>query len=174
MPSKGWGSSRSEEVTIEAYDKLNRKYSDVVTGTWTQSLSIGTKVIWEAGPLVSDPANHCGMTRFAAQLNQITNLEEGWIPLTDSRLRPDLRAREQGRLEDAERHKVRVEEAQRRRRADLEESGKSYEPLFFQISPDGKFWNIKTGQENYWTHRESRFKSCPVPDIFELSEDSQQ
>lgn len=168
VPSKGWGSSRSEEVTIEAYDPKHQLYQNRVVGTWTQSLSMDSKVIWKVAPLVDNPTNHCGFTLFAAQLNEITKIEQGHLPPTDSRLRPDLRSREEGRLEESEREKVRVEDGQRRRRKELEDAGEVHEPRFFQTTDAGKSWKLKAGDSSYWAEREKDFEEANLVDIFDL------
>ncbi|CRK40985.1 hypothetical protein BN1723_018799, partial [Verticillium longisporum] len=51
-------------------------------------------------------------TQFAAQLNEITEIEKGRLPPTDSRLRPDQRQAELGDLDAAEETKVVLEEEQ--------------------------------------------------------------
>ena len=46
----------------------------------------------------------------------MTSVEKSHIPPTDVRLRPDQKALEEGRVEEAENIKLEVEEAQRNRR----------------------------------------------------------
>lgn len=167
LPSKsGWGSSRSEEIIIEAFDAQNKKYNKDATGSWTRSLSIDSQEIWKVSNLVNEPESHCGFTGFAAQLNEITAIEKDRLPPTDSRLRPDLRFREEGNLKDAERYKIQVEERQRRRRAELEEAGLSHQPQFFKSTDDGKRWIIKDGEEGYWRSREKRFEGLNICELF--------
>lgn len=182
VPTKGWGAGRSEAVTIEAYDASNNKYAQTVSGTWTQKLQLGSTVIWQVGTLTDGPAMRCGFTTFAAQLNELTEIEADRLPLTDSRLRPDLRAREQGDLETAETEKVRIEEGQRRRRAELESTGQAYNPKFFTRahSEEGaggaaggtalgnQTWELVTGEKGYWSMREVGFARTGSLDLFDL------
>lgn len=156
--------SRSEEVVVEAYDPTGKRYEKKITGNWISELVMGTQTVWKAGQLVDNAQDHCGFTKFAAQLNEVTEVEEGHLPPTDSRLRPDLRSREEGRLEEAELYKVKIETGQRQRRTELESAGSAHEPLFF--THDGKDWMPKGGSDNYWIARQKGFVN--VPSIFAL------
>ncbi|CCG81997.1 Sterol binding ankyrin repeat protein [Taphrina deformans PYCC 5710] len=166
LPAKGWAAGRSEEVTIEAYDAKNKKHNKSVSGTWTNNLTLDKSIIWSTGTLVDEPNSRCGFTTFATQLNEITELEANCLPRTDSRLRPDMRAREQGNLEGAETQKVAIEERQRKRRAELEEAGQTHEPRYFESTADGGTWTMKSGDGNYWVERERGFKSAELIDLF--------
>jgi hypothetical protein len=72
------------------------------------------------------------------------------LPPTDTRLRPDQRAFEEGRLEEAEQMKAILEQRQRERRAELEE--KQLVPRFFTKDSTGE-WVYKGG---YWEARQSK------------------
>ncbi len=89
-------------------------------------------VIWQAGALVDGAAARYGFTALAASLNEVTRAEAGRLPPTDSRLRPDQRAAEQGELERAEALKQRLEEAQRARRQRLDAEGREWRPRWFE------------------------------------------
>ena len=69
---------------------------------------------------------------FALQLNYLTPELKQRLPPTDSRLRPDQRALENGETETAIKEKHRLEENQRARRKDLEKSGKDYSAAYFE------------------------------------------
>lgn len=79
-------------------------------------------VAWKRRMPPPDAEKYYGFTILAAQLNE---MEEGVAP-TDSRLRPDQRLMEEGRWDEANREKVRLEEKQRavrrRREAEAEEA----------------------------------------------------
>lgn len=68
-----------------------------------------------------------GFTYFAMSLNEITKDIEGKLPPTDSRLRPDQRAFEEGNVDKAEELKQQLEGAQRERRKE----GKAPNPHWF-------------------------------------------
>ncbi|KAL4924687.1 oxysterol-binding protein related protein OSH3 [Aspergillus undulatus] len=168
----GMFSGRSEEVTTKLLDSSGRESSLGLTGNWTSNLTLtpsNTK-IWAAGPLVSNAPKHYGLTAFAAALNEITPLENKKIPVTDSRLRPDQRALEDGDVDRAEEVKVQLEEAQRTRRREMEENGESWEPRWFSKvaeAPDGEnVWRLKGGKDGYWEER-SRGGWSGVTPVFE-------
>lgn len=154
--AKGMFGGRSEEVDVKLYDPDGGELETSMTGTWTKSLITKSgALIWTVGPLVDQPEKHYGMTLFAASLNEITSLEHGKLPPTDSRLRVDQRALEEGRCDDAERLKNDVEEAQRRRRKQMEEEGVEWIPKFFSRVADGDqvAWKLRSGEAGYWESR---------------------
>ena len=81
---------------------------------------------------------------------------------TDSRLRPDQRALEDGDVDQAEALKARLEEHQRARRRVLEEHGEEWKPRWFnKVSTveaaalgDEEVWKLKGGKDGYWECRE--------------------
>ncbi|KAL2823507.1 Oxysterol-binding protein-domain-containing protein [Aspergillus cavernicola] len=174
----GMFSGRSEDVSTKLLDPSGREPSPPLglSGTWTSSLNITRNnsstgpSIWTAGPLVHNAPKHYGLTTFAAALNEITPIEATKIPPTDSRLRPDQRALEDGDVDRAEEVKVQLEEAQRARRRELESSGELWEARWFtrvDETPDGEaVWRLKNGKEGYWEER-SRGSWSSVPVVFE-------
>ena len=178
--TKGMFSGRSEDVGVQTYDSDGDEQSLGLVGKWTTSLTItengNTKgsesPIWGVAELVPDAAKRYGFTTFAAQLNEITPMEKGKLPPTDSRLRPDQRAAEDGDFEEAEMIKGRLEEAQRSRRKALEEEGSSWAPKWFEkvAGADGngeEVWVAKTGQDSYWEKR-TKGEWGEVEKIFDL------
>lgn len=171
--AKGMFGGRSEEVNVECYGPDGRDVGSGMSGTWTGGLrttgKAGAKDLWKVGSLVDNAAQTYGMTTFAATLNEITELEKGNVATTDSRLRPDQRLAEDGKLDDAEVSKKQLEEAQRDRRRVLEESAGTHRPRWFakiEDSPDGEeVWKIKTGKDSYWEERE-RGSWTGVQEIF--------
>ncbi|KAL3470804.1 Oxysterol-binding protein-domain-containing protein [Aspergillus californicus] len=174
----GMFSGRSEEITTKLLDNTSRETSLGLSGSWTSSISqtnnsspIGPP-IWTAGALVHNAPKHYGLTTFAATLNEVTPIEDKKVPASDSRLRPDQRALEDGDVDRAEEVKVQLEEAQRARRRNMEASGKSWEPRwFYEVAGtqggDGEgVWGLKGGKEGYWEERGKGTWSS-VPDVFE-------
>lgn len=161
--SKGMFGGRSEDVQIETYGADGVHTGLSLSGTWTASLrkveagKAAGEELWRVGPLVGNPAQTYGMTTFAATLNEITSLEKGKLPPTDSRLRPDQRFAEEGKLDEAEGWKVKLEEAQRSRRKQLEEKGVEHKPRWFVKAATGadgeEVWKLKGGKEGYWEER---------------------
>lgn len=169
----GMFSGRSEEVATRAVDSYNKPLPLGLTGSWPSSLSLtrdgspSGKPIWTAGPLVPDAPKHYGLTAFAATLNEITSIENSHLPPTDSRLRPDQRALEEGDLDRAEEVKVQLEEGQRARRREMEAAGESWIPRWFTLVSDGSdgetVWRLKGGKDGYWEERARGTWSGVVP-----------
>lgn len=180
----GMFSGRSEEVTVKAFDIHGHPLPLGLAGTWTNSLqltehgSVTNKTIWSVGSLVDQATKRYGFPVFAATLNELTPIEANKLPPTDSRLRPDQRALEEGNLDAAEELKARLEEKQRERRREMEEKGITYKPRWFaklsdlhpssNAAADGEvIWKLKTGKDGYWEERARGEWSGVVP-IFKL------
>ncbi|KAF6807530.1 oxysterol-binding protein [Colletotrichum sojae] len=177
--SKGMFGGRGEDVQVETYGPDGVHTGSSLSGTWTGSLRVvqagkaAGQEIWRVGKLVDNAANTYGMTTFAAALNEVTQIEKGRLPPTDSRLRPDQRLAENGDLDQAEEWKVKLEEAQRDRRRVLEEKGEEYKPKWFVKvgqGPEGEeVWKLRTGKDSYWEERSKGTWSGVVP-IFDVEE----
>lgn len=170
--SKGMFSGRSEDVVVQVFDSQGEQLSLGLVGKWTSSLAIThdslpatEPAIWTAADLVPDAGKRYGLTIFSASLNEINPLEAGKLPPTDSRLRPDQRGLEDGDLDTAEELKAKLEEAQRKRRKVMEETGKEWMPRWFEKRKtteegqgggggDGEeIWVARGGKEGYWDCR---------------------
>lgn len=176
----GMFAGRSEEVLVQAFDNAGSILPSGATGKWTTDLQLTSngqpigKTIWKVGSLVDKAEKHYGLTTFAAALNQVTAIEEGHIPPTDSRLRPDQRALEDGDVDKAEALKARLEERQRARRKVLEEHGQEWKPRWFSkvgaaeaAALDGEeIWRLKGGKDGYWECRE-RGEWGDLTEVFE-------
>ncbi|XP_030593413.1 oxysterol-binding protein 2 isoform X1 [Archocentrus centrarchus] len=131
--------------------------------------TLSPKLLWKKYPL---PENAENMYYFSALALTLNELEEG-VALTDSRLRPDQKLMEEGRWDEANSEKQRLEEKQRavRRRREAEASdaldeGREYEgyqPLWFYQRRDSL-----TGETNfvykggYWEAKERQdWSMCP-------------
>ncbi|KAK4168941.1 Oxysterol-binding protein-domain-containing protein [Cladorrhinum sp. PSN259] len=171
--SKGVFGGRGEEVVVESFGPDGKHAGVSLQGTWTGGLKMnpGGKEVWIPGKLVDNYQQTYGMTQFAAGLNEITTVEKGKLPPTDTRLRPDQRLAENGELDKAEEWKVKLEEAQRIRRRVLEDSGEEYKARWFVKVQDGggdgdEVWKLKGGKDGYWEER-ARGEWGGVVDIFE-------
>ncbi|XP_035513575.1 oxysterol-binding protein 2 isoform X2 [Morone saxatilis] len=134
--------------------------------------TLSPKLLWKKYPLPENAENMYYFSALALTLNE----QEDGVGLTDSRLRPDQRLMEEGRWDEANSEKQRLEEKQRavRRRREAEASdalddGREYEgyqPLWFQQRRDSV-----TGETNfvykggYWEAKERQDWSM-CPDIF--------
>ena len=159
--AKGMFAGRSEELTAQTFDSHGQELPLGLHGTWVNSVQLtehGTvtkKTIWSAGSLVDQASKHYGLTTFAASLNEVTDIEEGKLPPTDSRLRTDQTMLEQGNHSEAEEVKTQLEEGQRARRKEMEERGEEWRPRWFTRMEIGQevVWKLKTGKDGYWEER---------------------
>lgn len=110
-------------------------------------------LVWQAHPRPSGiPFN---LTPFVVTLNAITEPLRPLLPPTDTRLRPDQRAMEDGEYDFAATEKNRVEEKQRAARRAREAIGEEFKPKWFEKRLDKvtgeEYWETN-GQ--YWRARE--------------------
>lgn len=121
-------------------------------------------LLWQAHERPKAPFN---LTSFAITLNALPDQLRSWIAPTDTRLRPDQRAMEEGRYSDATDDKHRVEEKQRAARKARELRNEAYEPLWFtktQHPVTNEIYYKPTG--NYWKIRSERKLTGYSQDIF--------
>ena len=154
-----WNKKNKNSITGTVFSS-----SDVpqgtLDGTWDHAIHFTPdrgerKRIWTANSFPPDASRHYGFTSFATGLNELTPELAASLPPTDSRRRPDPRLLEEGKLEEAEAEKVRLEEAQRDRR----KRGVDVKPRWFEKVSDGK---DEEGQEwvfkkTYWSARETEW-----------------
>uniref|UniRef100_A0A3Q3X2Z8 Oxysterol-binding protein n=1 Tax=Mola mola TaxID=94237 RepID=A0A3Q3X2Z8_MOLML len=170
----------ARKVTGVVMDK-NGKAHYVLSGTWDEKMefsrvmqssrggengtegkqktvyqTLKAREVWRRNPLPEGAETTYYFTALALTLNEP---EEGVAP-TDSRMRPDQRLMEDGRWEEANAEKQRLEEKQR------SASHESYQALWFERSEDhttGEQVHIYKG--GYWEAKErSNWEGCP--DIF--------
>ncbi|KAJ2619254.1 Oxysterol-binding protein 3 [Coemansia sp. RSA 1290] len=101
------------------------------------------------------------------RLNELVPETSQDLPPTDTRFRPDQRAYEEGRVDDAEYIKNELEEAQRARKRDRDAQGVTWTPQWFEESddadsPTGRAWTYKGG---YWDAR-AHHAFPPTVDLF--------
>ena len=172
----GMFGGRSEEVTVQAFDSSGRALPLGLQGRWTSHLNLTNngadtgKAIWNVGELVANAPSRYGFTSFAASLNEVTLIEDGRLPITDSRLRPDQKAAEEGDLDRAEALKARLEERQRARRRVMEEHGEEWQPRWFvkaeTAEGEEEIWKLKGGKDGYWEER-SKGEFTGLVDVFQ-------
>ena len=86
-----------------------------------------------------------GFTRFAMELNELDPDMSKYLPITDTRFRPDQRLLEEGNLTAAENLKLHLEQAQRDRRKRKEQDSIQHEPRWFSKC-------ITSGGEETWEY----------------------
>lgn len=106
------------------------------------------------------------LTKYAVQLNDDNPHLLEWVAPTDARRRPDQRAMEEGRYDDAAEEKYRLEEKQRKVRKQREQEGVEWDPKWFSrdVHPvtGDQYWRFT---RDYWRNRAShKWDACD--DIF--------
>ena len=166
---RGWTSKGAYEVKGQVTDEFGRTRI-AIAGFWNDKLlarkvndgenpdrpTSNPYVIWQANPRPEAPFN---LTAFAITLNALNPTLKKYLPPTDTRLRPDQRAMEEGQYDFAAEEKNRLEEKQRARRAERQRNGESVhgKPRWFKPAVDKEyiqgeeFWQF-TGE--YWEVRE--------------------
>lgn len=120
-------------------------------------------LIWQAAARPKVPFN---LTAFAVTLNGVDDKLKPWLAPSDTRLRPDQRAMEDGLYDEASDEKHRVEEKQRAARKERETKNITYEPNWFvkkkhPLTGDA-YWEYNG---DYWTNRRDK-KLADSADIF--------
>jgi len=174
FPKSSNSSQKNEFYGDIIYDNVVKRK---IFGQWHESFLCGmdntAKTIWRMGAMPEDANLYYGFTRFAIELNELSEDIRNELPPTDARYRPDQRCLENGDVEQAELEKHRIEEMQRKRRRDMEARGESHEPLWFQPAntttmsacKEEKEW---TFTQQYWLKRDSpggfkAIKPSPFP-----------
>lgn len=150
-----WGGASSRN---KVEGKLESDSGEMeIVGKWDESISKKTgskssETVWTINEFPSDAPKYYGFTSFGVQLNEITPDLKEKLPPTDSRLRPDQRAFEDGKVDDAEDGKQKLEAKQRERRKEWEgkKAGAERPPQFFK-QEGGDEWRYRG---NYWERRE--------------------
>uniref|UniRef100_A0A1A8N9A4 Oxysterol-binding protein n=3 Tax=Nothobranchius TaxID=28779 RepID=A0A1A8N9A4_9TELE len=148
--SKGGSGVDQEEVPSPAAD--------------TVEVIPGSQLLWRIAPRPANSTQMYSFTCFAMQLNELRKEMEGVIPQTDCRLRPDIRAMENGDIDLASEEKKRLEEKQRAARKNRSKSDEEWKtrnpplgPRWFQQGQNphtrsqdwlfsGGYWDRKYGQ----------------------------
>uniref|UniRef100_A0A4W4G6M2 Oxysterol-binding protein n=1 Tax=Electrophorus electricus TaxID=8005 RepID=A0A4W4G6M2_ELEEL len=122
----------------------------------------GSQLLWRISPRPANSAQMYSFTSFAMQLNELDEETEAVIPKTDCRLRPDIRAMENGDIDMASEEKKRLEEKQRAARKGRSKPEEECKTRWFQQGSnpytDGPDWLFSTA---YWNRDYSQ-----VPDIY--------
>ncbi|KAG9755238.1 hypothetical protein KCU59_g126, partial [Aureobasidium melanogenum] len=154
------------------YARPTPGYEDENLGTSTKSQESNQAIlVWEAGPRPQGiPFN---LTPFVVTLNALPQRLQPLLAPTDSRFRPDQRAMEEGRYDDASVEKNRVEEKQRARRREREAAGEHFEPRWFKLAKHpvtgeeywhfgGEYWGIRDRVAN----GEASWKEAGLEEIY--------
>ncbi|KIV81503.1 hypothetical protein PV11_03683 [Exophiala sideris] len=128
------------------YARITEGFEDEAVGEGKSKGQSGHQafLVWEAHARPTGiPFN---LTPFVVTLNAVSETLRPHLPPTDTRLRPDQRAMEDGEYDRAATEKNRVEEKQRAARRQREAAGEEWRPKWFEKKRDPV-----TG-ESYWEH----------------------
>ena len=119
------------------------------------------RCVWRPGPLPEDYERYYGFSRFAIELNELEPGHVAILPPTDSRFRPDQRLLEEGKVQEAEASKLKLEETEEKRIKTNQQLGKCHEPKWFRRTAvasddeDGEKWEFAN---TFWDARaDSKF-----------------
>ncbi|KAM8874630.1 oxysterol-binding protein-related protein 1 isoform 2-T2 [Spinachia spinachia] len=122
----------------------------------------GSQLLWRIAPRPANSTQMYSFTSFAMQLNELHPEMEASLPRTDCRLRPDIRAMENGDIDVASEEKKRLEEKQRAARKDRSKCEEEWKTRWFQQGPnphtDSQDWLFCS---EYWDRKYSQ-----LPDIY--------
>lgn len=122
----------------------------------------GSHLLWKIAPRPPNSTEMYSFTTFAMHLNELDQEMETVIPKTDCRLRPDIRAMENGDIDLASEEKKRLEEKQRAARKKRSKSDEDWKTSWFHqgLNPHNgvQDWLFSSG---YWDRNYSH-----LPDIY--------
>ncbi|XP_038159723.1 oxysterol-binding protein-related protein 1 isoform X1 [Cyprinodon tularosa] len=122
----------------------------------------GSELIWKIAPRPENSAKFYAFSTFAMQLNELDKNMEEVLPPTDSRLRPDIRAMENGDIDLASTEKKRLEEKQRTAHKNRSKSTEEWKIRWFKQGPNphnkAQDWLYAKG---YWDRNYAQ-----LPDIY--------
>ena len=168
---RGWKAASAYQVSGKVVDRegspkwsIGGRWNDKIYARHTPGFeapvsgqdpeSAKTILVWQCHDRPSGiPFN---LTPFVITLNALPKGLKECLPPTDTRLRPDQRAMEEGEYDSAANEKHRVEEKQRAKRRERETRGEEYQPKWFsraKCAVTGEEYWAHNGR--YWTSRES-------------------
>ncbi|KAM4704755.1 oxysterol-binding protein-related protein 1 isoform 2-T2 [Rhinophrynus dorsalis] len=122
----------------------------------------GSVLLWRIAPRPANSVQMYNFTSFALSLNELDKGMESIIPKTDCRLRPDIRAMENGEIDLASEEKKRLEEKQRAARKNRSKSDEDWKIRWFHQGSNphngAQDW-LYTG--SYWDRNYTN-----LPDIY--------
>ncbi|GFF53658.1 putative oxysterol binding protein [Aspergillus lentulus] len=176
---RGWKASSAYQVTGKVVDRdgtprwsIGGRWNDKIYARHTPGFeaqvsgqdpeSAKTCLVWQSHPRPSGiPFN---LTPFVITLNALPEGLREHLPPTDTRLRPDQRAMEDGEYDLAANEKHRVEEKQRAKRREREARGEEYRPQWFTRA------KCPITGEEYWAHN-GKYWECRERHDWSASED---
>ncbi|KAI1887138.1 hypothetical protein AGOR_G00203040 [Albula goreensis] len=159
VKSRYWGSdSNMNEVQGTVLDQAGNVVHRF-GGLWHEGIFCDTlptpQCIWKPNPQPKDHFTYYGFSSFAMEMNELTPELKPLLPTTDTRLRPDQRMLEEGRVDEADKLKDDIENKQRDRRKAMSKKGEEHIPRFFRKTLDAAGREVWLSNGTYWKIREN-------------------
>ncbi|XP_026171309.1 oxysterol-binding protein-related protein 7 [Mastacembelus armatus] len=159
VKSRYWGSDTNKNEVQGTVLDQSGSVIHRFGGLWHEGIFCDTlptpKCVWKPNPQPKDYLLYYGFSTFAMELNELTPDLKTLLPSTDSRLRPDQRMLEEGKVEESDRKKDEIEEIQRERRKEFVKRGEEHVPRFFKKAKDSCGRDVWLTNGTYWKLREN-------------------
>ncbi|XP_053270295.1 oxysterol-binding protein-related protein 7 [Pleuronectes platessa] len=159
IKSRYWGSDTNKNEVQGTVLDQSGSVIHRFGGLWHEGIVCDTlptaKCVWKPNPQPKDHQLYYGFSSFAMELNELHPDLRPRLPPTDSRLRPDQRLLEEGRVDEADRKKDEIEEFQRTWRKELGQKGEEQVPRFFKKAKDSCGRDVWLSNRTYWKLREN-------------------
>ncbi|XP_077469626.1 oxysterol-binding protein-related protein 2-like [Stigmatopora argus] len=142
---KGDKKNKTEEPTgLE-----NEDADDMPEVQETVSVIPGSTLLWRTEPRPAHSSQMYSFTNFAMSLNELDSGLEAILAPTDCRFRPDIRAMENGKMDEASQEKERLEDKQRIARKQRAKHEEEWSTKWFQLGTNpctgSQDWNYSGG-----------------------------
>ncbi|XP_031171234.1 oxysterol-binding protein-related protein 7 isoform X1 [Sander lucioperca] len=159
VKSRYWGSDTNKNEVQGTVLDQSGSVIHRFGGLWHEGIYCDTlptpKCVWKPNPQPKDHMLYYGFSTFAMELNELTPDLKPLLPPTDSRLRPDQRLLEDGKVDEADIKKDEIEEFHRERRKELSKMGQDHVPRFFKKAKDSCGRDVWLTNGTYWKLREN-------------------
>ncbi|XP_029978544.1 oxysterol-binding protein-related protein 7 isoform X1 [Sphaeramia orbicularis] len=159
VKSRYWGSDTNKNEVQGTVLDQSGSVIHRFGGLWHEGIFCDTlptpKCIWKPNPQPKDYLLYYGFSTFAMEMNELPPDLIPLLPPTDTRLRPDQRMLEEGKVDESDRKKDDIEELQRERRKELAKKGEEHVPRFFKKAKDSCGRDVWLTNGNYWNLREN-------------------
>uniref|UniRef100_A0A4W5JXT9 Oxysterol-binding protein n=1 Tax=Hucho hucho TaxID=62062 RepID=A0A4W5JXT9_9TELE len=126
------GDSKKQKSQEEPEGADNDDADDMPEVQETVAMIPGSTLLWRISSRPQHSAKMYNFTNFAMSLNELEPGMQDHLAPTDCRLRPDIRAMENGDMDEASREKERLEEKQRSARKDRSKDEEEWSTRWFQ------------------------------------------
>lgn len=159
VKSRYWGSDTNKNEVQGTVLDQSGSVIHRFGGLWHEGIFCDTlptpKCVWKPNPQPKDHLLYYGFSTFAMELNELSPDLKPLLPPTDSRLRPDQRMLEEGKVDESDKQKDDIEEYQREHRKELAKRGEEHLPRFFKKTKDSCGRDVWLTNNTYWKLREN-------------------